>query len=182
MENRQLLYETGLQPPRTPMEAFQSLPEGTRMQLIENVLIMEPAPTYLHQDILGELYFKMVTHVKDRRLGKVLVAPLDVYLDAENVFQPDIFFVSGERMHLMRENGFHGAPDLVVEMLSPSTAKYDRKDKMRVYSRTGVKEYWLVNPKTRLVQGYRLVKGGFNPFPPAEGVLSSALLGEAFNF
>lgn len=82
----------------------------------------------------------------------------------------------------MKENGFHGAPDLVVEMLSPSTAKYDREDKMRVYARAGVKEYWLVNPQTHGVQGYRLGEGGFEALPPAAGVLESALLGGSFRF
>ena len=93
-----------------------------------------------------------------------------------------ILFVSAKRMHMMKENGFHGAPDLVVEMLSLSTAKFDREDKMRVYARTGVKEYWLVDPQTREVQGYRLARGIFEAFPVAEGVLFSALLGARFEF
>ena len=76
--------------PRTPLDAFQSLPEGTRVQLIEDIMVVEPAPVYLHQHVLLKLSRKMAAYVEDHHLGEIVVAPLDVYLNGENVFQPDI--------------------------------------------------------------------------------------------
>lgn len=82
---------------------------------------------------------------------------MDVYLEDENIFQPDILFISNENQHVIEEDGIHGAPDLVIEILSPGTAKYDLMKKKDVYERRGDKEYWIVNPETKLVQGYFLV-------------------------
>lgn len=167
-------------PPRTGMEVFKSFPEGTRVQLIENMIVMEPAPVYLHQDVLCAIFLSLAGHVQQCGLGKVLVAPVDVYLDGSNAFQPDILFIAKERLCLLRENGLHGAPDMVIEILSPSTAKYDRGNKKRVYERNGVREYWIVDPHTRIVQGYRLLNGAFEALPATEGVLCSRLFRRKF--
>lgn len=118
--------------PRTAMEVFKSLPEGVRAQLIGNLIVTEPASTYSHQDVLRGIFLSMANFIETRNLGKNLFAPLDVYLDEKNVFQPDILFVAAERAHLIRPNGFYGAPDLVVEVLSRSTAKYDRGNKKAI--------------------------------------------------
>src|SRR5215213_6493842 len=117
--------EVMMRPPRTMLEVFKSLPEGTLVQLIENNLIMSPSPKDRHQEVLEELTFHLTTHVRRKKMGKVRFAPYDVYLDQKNAFQPDLIFISNTNLYKIEEDGLHGAPDLVVEILSPSTAKYD---------------------------------------------------------
>src|SRR5699024_2227916 len=133
-------------PPRTMMGVFRSLPEGKLVQLIENNIVMSPAPKFQHQKILGDIYFQLQKFIKDKELGQVVMAPVDVYLGDKNAFQPDILFISNERKSRIEEDGLHGAPDLVIEILSPSTAKYDLEEKKDIYERFGVKEYWIVEP------------------------------------
>lgn len=169
-------------PPRMAMDIFKSLPEGTRVQLIEDKIVMEPAPVFLHQDIAADIYIAICLSVKQRDLGKVVFAPVDVYLDRKNAFQPDIIYISRERMGIIGKKGLYGAPDLIVEILSPSTSRYDRRDKKNVYERSGVKEYWLVDPATCIVQGYRLINEVFHALPPAKNVIRSVLLGDEFWF
>ncbi len=163
-------------PPTTMMEVFKSLPEGTLVQLIENELVMTPAPLDVHQEVLGDVFVALANFVKRQDLGKVRIAPYDVFLDDHNAFQPDIVFVSSEKMHLIRKNGLHGAPDLVIEILSPSTGKYDLHQKKDVYERCGVQEYWVINPETKAAQGLRLVNNKFTALAPTEGHIRSKLL------
>lgn len=169
-------------PPRSMMDVFKNLPEGTLTQLIENKLIMSPAPLDVHQEVIGEIFLSIAAYVKRHRLGKVRIAPYDVYLDAENAFQPDIVFVSNERLHTIKKNGLHGAPDLVIEVLSLATGRYDEKEKKKVYERCGVKEYWIINPADKAVQGFQLVDKAFRELPATEGVICSVLLRTALHF
>lgn len=120
--------------------------------------------------------------VRSGRLGEVLAAPFDVYLGKRNAFQPDLIFVSRDRLHLIKDKAMHGAPDLVVEIRSPSTCRYDREDKKLVYERNGVKEYWLVDPETFGAQGFQLIGGVFEALPPAYGKIRSSLLQTEFEF
>lgn len=169
-------------PPRTLLEVFKSLPEGTLAQLIENNIVMSPSPLYRHQEVLNEINFQLLTFIKKKKMGQVLVAPMDVYLDDENVYQPDILFISNENQHIIRENGLYGAPDLVIEILSPATAQYDLKEKKRIYERYGVKEYWIVDPATKSVQGYFLNNGIFEEMGKSKGLIQSRLLQTEFKF
>lgn len=169
-------------PPRTMMEVFKSLPEGTPVQLIENNLVMAAAPLDRHQRLLGEIYLQIGAFVKKHQLGEVRIAPYDVYLGRKNVFQPDIIFINNENLSLIKEDGLHGAPDLVVEILSPTTAKYDLEEKKDVYERYGVKEYWIVEPASLSVQGYFLVNNSFEKTSTENGRIISRLLGETFIF
>ncbi len=169
-------------PPRTLLEVFRGLPEGTLAQLIENEIVMSPAPSDSHQKILNEINFQLLGFVKNHQLGEVRVAPYDVYLDGKNAFQPDIIFVGNESLELIEEDGLHGAPDLVIEVLSPSTAKYDLDEKKDVCERHSVKEYWIVDPETKSTQGYYLDDGSFIALGKNKGVIASRLLGSDFNF
>lgn len=171
-----------IQPPRTMMEIFQNLPEGTLIQLIENNLVMSPSSKDKHQEVLGELYFHLRTHVRSKKLGKVRIAPYDVYLDRENAYQPDLMFISNENLYKIEENGLHGAPDLVIEVLSPSTAKYDNGKKKVVYERCGVNEYWIVDPATKIATGYRLHGRTFVGIATALAEIASPLLGATLQF
>ena len=174
--------ETMLTPPKTIFEVHQSLPEGTLCQIINNQLIMSPAPTDIHQAVIIELASLLHTFVKKNKIGVVRTGPSDVYLSKRNVFQPDVYFVANENIEKFGENGFHGAPDLVIEVLLPSTAKYDLEDKKDAYEQYGVKEYWCIDPADKSVRGWTLQKGEFISLPAANGILKSKLLGTKFSF
>lgn len=174
--------EVMIQPPRTMLEVFKSLPEGTLMQLIENNLIMSPSPKDLHQEILLELSAQLLGYVRSKKLGKVRIAPYDVYLDQENVFQPDLVFIATENLYKIQENGLHGAPDLVIEVLPPGIAKYDKGKKKTVYERCGVKEYWLVDPVTKAVTRYVLRENLFAEVDSVKAIIDSPLLKAQLHF
>jgi Uma2 family endonuclease len=168
--------ETIIHPPRTMMEVFESLPEGTLVQLIENNIVMSPSPVDKHSYLVIELGSELRNFNKANKKGAVRLAPTDVYLDKKNAYQPDIFFVSNERMHIKKGNNWHGAPDLVIEVLSPSTAKYDLQEKKDVYERNGVKEYWIVDPADDSAIGYYLVNDEYHQFFKGVGRIESKLL------
>ncbi len=174
--------EVMIQPPRTLMEVFKNLPEGTLIQLIENKLIMSPAPKDLHQKVVTKLTSKLDRFVEENGMGEVRASPYDVYLDYKNAYQPDLIYISNENLHKIEENGFHGAPDLVIEVLSPGTAQYDKGEKKNVYERCGVKEYWIVDPATKEVTGYTLSENKFTAISTATGVINSPLLGTIIRF
>lgn len=142
---------THVQPELLTADDYRATPEGTRYQLVEGELVRAPALTRLHQDIVLNLATLLRNHVLPTRLGKVYAAPFDVYLGEHDVLQPDVLFVSTERLSILKDDGAHGAPDLVIEILSPATAQLDKKRKRAVYARAGVKELWLVHPDMRQV-------------------------------
>ena len=143
------------------IEDFRCLPEGTLCQLIEGELVMTPAPSTKHQMVVANLYFLIRNFVNKHNLGIVLFSPIDVYLDKENAYQPDIVFINQNRLDIIKEDGIYGAPDLVIEVLSPSTAYYDLKIKFRVYENYGVKEYWIVDPELKEIEMYSLKRAKF---------------------
>lgn len=143
-------------PPRTILEVFESLPEGTLCQLINDHIIMSPAPIYEHQRISNKIATQLTNFVEQNGLGDVVAAPVDVYFGKSNVYQPDIIFISKDRLNIVQGGKVKGAPDLVIEILSPGTENLDRKDKKDVYEQFGVKEYWIVDPQTKLATGYKL--------------------------
>ncbi len=169
-------------PPKTMFEVFESLPEGTLAQLINNQLVMSPAPSDTHQKVLMDISNRIYNYLEKNPIGVLRIAPYDVYLDRRNAFQPDLIFISNEKHHLIKENGLHGAPDIAIEILSPSTAKYDLDEKMQIYSSKGVQEYWLVDPHEKRATGYWLVNDEFHVFSEEIGVLSSKLLKKKFKF
>ncbi|MEY2878321.1 MAG: hypothetical protein RLZZ15_701 [Verrucomicrobiota bacterium] len=134
---------------------YRAMPEGPPYyQLIEGELIMAPSPGSFHQDVAGNLHLLLANYVRKHRLGKVCIAPLDVYLTADSVVQPDVFFLSRGNLSLLQADGVHGAPDLVVEIISPSTATLDKKRKRALYARCGVQELWLVDPLLEQIHRY----------------------------
>lgn len=143
---------------------YRNLPESEtrRYELLEGELVMVPSPGERHQSISGNLEFILRGFVRDHNLGYIYYAPFDVLLSEEEVLQPDILFVSGERSHIITPDNIQGAPDLVIEILSPGTAERDRTYKRTLYARHGVKEYWLVDPKQRTIEVLSLGERGFN--------------------
>lgn len=125
--------------------------DDERYELINGELVLSPSPKEIHQYISGILYLMIGTFVRERRLGKVYFAPFDVVLSDTDVVQPDLLFISNERAERITQDNIRGAPDLVVEILSPSTAERDRTIKLDLYATHGVKEYWMVDPDSRTV-------------------------------
>ena len=136
---------------RFTYEDYLNTPEDKRYELLDGELIMVSSPSIPHQRTERELAFQVIGFVKRHDLGEVFFAPTDVILSDTNVVQPDLLFVSHERAHIIAHNAIHGAPDLVVEILSPSTARRDLTFKRRLYAKHGVKEYWQVNIDDRRV-------------------------------
>jgi Uma2 family endonuclease len=158
---------------------YQEMPQGPPYyQVIEGDLVMSPSPNTYHQHIAGNIYFLLRQHLSKNPIGEVLMAPLDVFLNDINVYQPDVIFVSNERRSIITDHGIEGAPDLLVEALSPATARYDKGSKRKIYARTGVKELWLVDPETRTLQVYLLAKDAETPSAThgANATFTSALL------
>lgn len=134
-------------PIRLTYQDFRALPEdGRRYETLDEDLYMSPLPTPRHQDIVGALYAILRQHTRGRGLGQVFAAPLDVHLDKHEIVEPDIIFVSAARAALVTDQNIVGAPDLVVEALSPGTAERDCRDKRNIFARCGVPFYWVVDP------------------------------------
>ena len=134
--------------------------DGRRYELVHGgVRAMSPAPGWQHQIISGNLEFEMKSYLRPKKLCQIVYAPVDVYLSDDTVVQPDIIIVCDPKK--IQKKGCVGAPDLVVEILSPSTAKADWKDKYALYEAAGVREYWIVNPTDRLVHVFLLSEGTF---------------------
>ncbi|MBI4651257.1 Uma2 family endonuclease [Candidatus Desantisbacteria bacterium] len=137
-------------------EDYLKTPEDKRYSLIEGELLMTPSPITFHQRISKKINFELEKFVRDKKMGEVFYAPYDVYLDNENVLQPDILFISKDRLDIIGKKNVQGAPDLIIEILSEATAYMDLGKKKRLYARFGVKEYWIVDPQEKIVELYSL--------------------------
>ncbi len=169
--------------PKTALDVFRLLPEGTLCEVIDNVLYMSPAPKYTHQRLLGLLFKNISNHTDAEKMGEAFIAPVDVYFEhLLSAVQPDLIFISNENSYILNEDGYiYGSPDLVVEVLS-SDKKRDTEKKKSLYERAGVKEYFTVNPQDRKIQGYRLNNSNFELVYEDEGMFKSQLLNLTFSF
>ena len=141
---------------------YMLLEEGAPFQLINGDLIMSPSPLFLHQLIVGKLYNLISNFIDQTQSGGLIVlSPMDVHLDEENIFQPDLLFISENRKVELIKERIAGAPDLVIEILSPSTAYYDLKQKKDIYERFGVKEYLIIDPVRQDAEVYELINERF---------------------
>ena len=159
-------------------------PDDARYELLDGELIMTPAPRKAHQNSLLDLGVDLKLLTRRTRMGEVFVAPFDVVLSDTNVVQPDIMFVSNARAHIITDDNIRGAPDLVVEILSPSTAERDRIFKRSLYARHGVKEYWMVDTDLRLIHQLLLDGDDFRlagVFGMGDTLVSPTLNGHALN-
>jgi Uma2 family endonuclease len=165
-------------PPRTIMEVYKSLPEGTLAELIDNTIYMSPSPISKHQLILNEINFQLLQFLKKDASGIVFIAPYDVYLDeTSNAVQPDIVVVLEDNRNIIDPNGhIHGVPDLLVEVLSPGNKDHDLIKKKDLYERFGVKEYWIIDPETKLALCFKLVSGKYVKAGEEIGLIQSILL------
>ncbi len=159
-------------------EDYLLTPEDQRYELIEGDLEMTPSPGTVHQIVLGNLLSILYDHVKSLDLGRLLLGPTDIILSNINVLVPDILFVAKDREGIIEDRGIVGPPDLVVEVISPSSGERDRVTKRRIYYKYGVKEYWIVDPFAKTAEVCVVGKTAFDThkiFTPAEN-LNSPLL------
>jgi Uma2 family endonuclease len=132
---------------------YDLLPENAPFQLINGKLIFMPSPKDIHQQIVGNIYFEIRSYLKSNKIGELRVSPLDVHFDDENIVQPDLLFVSISRKSIIDEF-INGAPDFVVEVLSPGNTKTEMQEKMNLYGQYDVIEYWIVKPTEQSVDVY----------------------------
>lgn len=138
-----------------------SVPEDNkRREIIDGELVVTPAPKIPHQTILLNIASAFRDYLKERPIGQVIISPMDVILSDYDVLEPDLLFVSNERKEILKD-WVRGAPDLVVEVLSPTTAARDRGIKLKAYARFGVREYWIVDPDEQAIEIYRLTPEGY---------------------
>lgn len=172
------------QPPRTMMDVFKMLPEGTLAELIENSLYMSPSPIGIHQRTLQKLFRVLSEKVEDTNKGEVFISPYDVYLDEHsNAVQPDIVVVLNHNKNIVNPKGhIHGVPDLLVEILSTGNREYDLEKKKALYERFAVKEYWIVDPETKNAWVFEYSDGRYKTAVEAIGSITSNLLNIAIAF
>ena len=168
--------------PRTAMEVFEMLPEGTLCQVIDNIIYMSPAPNFEHQDICDELTSQIRVFIKKKKLGKCVSSPIDVFLDNKNALQPDIIFIANENLSIIKEGKVRGVPDIVIEVLSTGTKDYDFGKKKTAYEKNGVKEYFLVEQKTGEVYSFYLKNNKYEAQPKVKGKIISRMLKKTFRF
>lgn len=138
-------------------EDYAALPEdGQRYEIVNGVLVMTPAPSPEHQDIVGEIFAYLRLRIKLAGLGRVFPSPIDVELGPKYVFQPDVVVLLNAHLDRVGEKKIIGAPDLAVEVVSPSTGIMDRVAKYAAYARAGIAEYWIVKPTQKTVEVFVL--------------------------
>jgi Uma2 family endonuclease len=144
-------------------EDYCALPDdGLRYEIVNGALFAEPSPRRAHQEVAAKLLLILYPHVLARGLGKVYIAPFDVILDRSSVVVPDLVFVARDRLGIVAERGVEGAPDLIIEILSPGTARRDRVAKLNAYAGHGVRHYWLVDPEAKTLEAFELVESTYH--------------------
>ena len=145
--------------PRLTYQDYADLEGDERYELLDGELILVGSPNEDHQIASVELGTQMHSFVKEHDLGRVFFAPFDVLFSDTDVVQPDLLFVSKDRYHIRTPANIQGAPDLVVEVLSPSSSRRDWGYKRELYARHGVREYWVIDPTNRIVSVMTLRDG-----------------------
>jgi Uma2 family endonuclease len=129
--------------------------DGLRRELIDGELFVTPSPIVRHQDVVTTILVALVLYARERG-GKALPAPMDVFLSARDVVEPDVLFLTAANLSKAERPFIRGAPDIVVEVSSPSTRRHDLVRKLALYERFGVPEYWFVDLDADRVEIYRL--------------------------
>jgi Uma2 family endonuclease len=163
---------------RWTYEEYYRLDDERRYEIIDGALHDAPAPDTWHQDASRKLFRIIDRFVTANNLGDVFYAPVDVVLNGENTVQPDLVFVARARTGIIQRRAIFGVPDLLVELVSPSSVRRDRYDKRALYARFGVKEYWIGDPANKSLEILTLESGQYELHCSAEekGKLTSLLL------
>ncbi len=142
-------------------ELAAELPESNLpTELWDGELIMSPSPSFFHQEVVDRFHDSLKAWVRQHHLGKTAVAPLDMVLATSRATQPDVLFVTTERLGIIKDR-LRGAADLVAEVISPESRRRDRIDKRDLYEQHGVKEYWLIDPEAETVEVLHLESGAY---------------------
>ena len=141
---------------RWTYEEYARLDDEQRYEIIDGELLMAPAPDWTHQDWSRKLFRRLDKFVMECQLGELAYAPVDVVLDSENVVQPDLLFIAKANLSILQARGVFGAPDLLIELISPSSVRRDRYVKKDLYARFGVKEYWIVDTSNKALEIWKL--------------------------
>ena len=168
--------------PQTLVDVYRLLPEGTPIQVINNQFYMSPSPNFQHFDVLDTISDALKEEVKKQNAGRIFFAPLDVFLGESNAVQPDIFFLSNASKEYIKNDGIYGAPDLIVEILSPSNKNTDLIKKKAIYEQFGVQEYFIVDPADKSVLTYYLKEGKYSEPKKQKAKFTSKLLRKTFAF
>ena len=171
------------QVPKTALDVFRLLPEGTLCEVIDNVLYMSPARKYDHQRLLGLLARRIANHLEKTNIGEVIISPFDVYFDdLLSAVQPDLLVVLNENRYILQEDGYiHGAPDVIIEVLS-GDKKRDLVKKKSLYERARVREYITIDPRNRQVNAWLLSADHYELQFTGFGTLKSSVLQFECNF
>ena len=152
------------QPP-TKTWTYADLPtstDGSRWEIFDGELVVSAVPSMWHQEVLKRLY-EMTRHLEQRKIAMVLFAPLDVVLSPTRVVEPDLLVVRWDRRReSFAKHALEQAPDLVMEVLSPSNTAHDRVRKRRFYARNGIREYWIVDLQDKTIEVLELIPGGLS--------------------
>ena len=166
--------------PKLTYQDYVNLEGDERYELIDGELVLVASPNMDHQEAVANLGTSLSVFVKERDLGKIYFAPTDVLLTDTEVFQPDLLFVSNEREHIRTPANIQGAPDMIVEVLSPSSVRRDWHDKRGLYANHGVREYWIVDPVHQIVSVLLLQDGELEvdgTYTEGDTIVSSTLEG-----
>lgn len=161
-------------------ELVAELPEtNLPTELWDGELIMSPSPFFLHQEIVDRFHDLLKAWVRPRQLGKTVAAPMDMVLTMHRVTQPDVMFISNERLGIIKDR-IRGAADLVVEVISPGSRHRDRIEKRDLYEQHGIREYWIIDPEAKTVEVLHLEQGSYQlvgRWHPGERAQSRLLAG-----
>jgi len=171
------------QVPKTALDVFRMLPEGTLCEVIDNVLYMSPAPKYTHQALVMLLARRIGNFLEKANNGELIISPFDVYFeDLQSAVQPDILLMLNDNRQILKEDGYiHGAPDIIIEVLS-SDRKRDTVNKKSLYERAGVKEYFIADPANREVTAWVLKDNKYELQYIETGKFISSILSIKFEF
>ncbi len=163
---------------RWTYEEYYQLEDDQRYEIIDGNLLMAPAPDSWHQDWSRKLFRLVDQFVIKKKLGEVFYAPIDVVLDPQNTVQPDLVFVAAANTSIIQRRAIFGVPDLLIEIVSPSSVRRDRYDKKDLYARFGVKEYWISDPANQSLEILTLKDARYELHCAAEiqGKLTSLVL------
>jgi Uma2 family endonuclease len=151
--------------------------DGRRYEIIGGRLVVTASPILKHQKLSLRLT-DLLYELEKAGLGEVFEAPTDVELGPNDIVVPDLVFVTAARLGILGRQKIEGAPDILIEILSPSTSGRDEGEKRDLYARSGVREYWLVDPEQNTVRALTLVDGAYEPIPPSGNIVRSIAVPE----
>ena len=169
--------------PKLTYQDYVNMEGDERYELLNGELILVGSPNEAHQLASMKIGYRMYSYVEEKDLGQIFHAPFDVLFTDTDVAQPDILFVSNERQHIRTPANIQGAPDMIVEVLSPSSSRRDWRDKRKLYASHGVREYWIADPVHRMVwvmpwrDGTLEVKGMDRPYLKGDKINSPTIEG-----